>query len=99
MAHNVQRFDVQPSVDQNNLVIFVVGQVKVRAPSTSPRTRTFRSHLPTRPFFLYSFLSYLSQMQLEGQDNPLQFAEFFQLVASAPGQFYIHNQVFRLIYG
>lgn len=31
LAHNVQRFDVQPSVDQNNLVIFVVGQVKVRS--------------------------------------------------------------------
>ena len=31
LAHNVQRFDVQPSVDANNLVIFVVGQVKVRA--------------------------------------------------------------------
>lgn len=29
LAHNVQRFDVQPSVDPNNLVIFVVGQVKV----------------------------------------------------------------------
>ncbi len=64
LAHNVQRFDVQPSVDQNNLAIFVVGQVK-----------------------------------LEGQDNPLQFAEFFQLVASAPGQYHIHNQIFRLIYG
>ena len=64
LAHNVQRFDVQPSVDPNNLVIFVVGQVK-----------------------------------LEGQDNPLQFAEMFQLVAAGPGNFYIQNEIFRLIYG
>lgn len=29
LAHNVQRFDVQPSTDPNNLVIVVIGQVKV----------------------------------------------------------------------
>ena len=63
VVHNVQRFDVQPSLDPGNLVILVVGQIK-----------------------------------LDGQDNPLQFCEFFQLVASTPGQFYIHNQLFRLIY-
>ncbi len=63
LVHNVQRFDVQPSVDPNNLIIFAVGQVK-----------------------------------LDGQDNPLHFSEFFQLVASSPGQYYIHNQIFRLNY-
>ena len=34
-----------------------------------------------------------------GGDNPLHFCEMFQLVAIAPGQYYIHNQVFRLNYG
>jgi hypothetical protein len=63
VVHNVQRFDVQPSLDAGNLAILVVGQIK-----------------------------------LDGQDNPLQFCEFFQLVASTPGQYYIHNQIFRLIY-
>jgi Nuclear transport factor 2 (NTF2) domain len=34
-----------------------------------------------------------------GGDNPLHFCEMFQLVAYAPGQYYIHNDVFRLNYG
>jgi Nuclear transport factor 2 (NTF2) domain len=32
-------------------------------------------------------------------DNPLHFCEMFQLVSIAPGQFYVHNCVFRLNYG
>ena len=31
--------------------------------------------------------------------NPLHFSEFFHLVASAPGQYYVHNDIFRLNYG
>lgn len=34
-----------------------------------------------------------------GGDNPLHFCEFFQLVSTAPGQYYVHNDVFRLNYG
>ena len=34
-----------------------------------------------------------------GGDNPLHFCEMFQLVAHSPGQYYIHNDVFRLNYG
>jgi hypothetical protein len=34
-----------------------------------------------------------------GGDNPLHFCEMFQLVAHAPGQYYVHNDVFRLNYG
>ena len=34
-----------------------------------------------------------------GGDNPLHFCEMFQLVATAPGQYYVHNDVFRLNYG
>ena len=31
--------------------------------------------------------------------NPLHFSELFQLVSSGPGQYYVHNCVFRLNYG
>jgi hypothetical protein len=31
--------------------------------------------------------------------NPLLFSEVFQLVASSPGQYYIHNDIMRLNYG
>jgi len=34
-----------------------------------------------------------------GGDNPLHFCEMFQLVSSAPGQYYVHNCIFRLNYG
>ena len=34
-----------------------------------------------------------------GGDNPLHFCEFFHLVSHAPGQYYVHNDVFRLNYG
>ena len=34
-----------------------------------------------------------------GGENPLHFCEFFQLVGTGPGQYYVHNDVFRLNYG
>jgi hypothetical protein len=34
-----------------------------------------------------------------GGDNPLHFCEMFQLVSTGPGQYYVHNDVFRLNYG
>eukprot|EP00578_Thalassiosira_sp_NH16_P024230 CAMPEP_0181102564 /NCGR_PEP_ID=MMETSP1071-20121207/14388_1 /TAXON_ID=35127 /ORGANISM="Thalassiosira sp., Strain NH16" /LENGTH=121 /DNA_ID=CAMNT_0023185557 /DNA_START=82 /DNA_END=447 /DNA_ORIENTATION=- len=34
-----------------------------------------------------------------GGDNPLHFCEFFHLVGTSPGQYYVHNDVFRLNYG
>jgi hypothetical protein len=30
--------------------------------------------------------------------NPLLFSHVFQLVATGPGQYYVHNEIFRLIY-
>eukprot|EP00501_MAST-03F_sp_TOSAG23-6_P000081 GSMAST32.ASY1.ANO1.83.1 assembled CDS len=30
--------------------------------------------------------------------NPLKFSEMFQLVSTGPGQFYVHNCIFRLNY-
>lgn len=32
-------------------------------------------------------------------NNPLNFAETFQLCSSGPGQYYVHNCIFRLNYG
>lgn len=34
-----------------------------------------------------------------GGDNPLHFCELFQLVSTGPGQYYVHNDLFRLNYG
>jgi Nuclear transport factor 2 (NTF2) domain len=35
------------------------------------------------------------QLQLES-NPPIHFAQMFQLVATGPGQYYVHNEVFRL---
>ena len=34
-----------------------------------------------------------------GGGNPLHFCEFFQLVSTGPGAYYVHNDIFRLNYG
>lgn len=34
-----------------------------------------------------------------GGDNALHFCENFQLVSTGPGQYYVHNDIFRLNYG
>jgi hypothetical protein len=39
------------------------------------------------------------QLKIGAEGNPLLFAHTFQLVATAPGQYYVHNELFRLIYG
>ena len=35
------------------------------------------------------------KLRLEG-GNPLLFSHVFQLVATGPGQYYVHNEIFRL---
>ena len=37
------------------------------------------------------------KLKIDG-GNPLHFTQFFQLVASAPGSYYIHNDILRLVY-
>lgn len=37
------------------------------------------------------------QLRLGGEQT-LQFAQMFQLVATGPGAYYVHNEIFRLIY-
>eukprot|EP01041_Mallomonas_annulata_P009713 gene9713-20195_t len=32
-------------------------------------------------------------------ENPLHFSQVFQLVATGPGQYYVNNELFRLVYG
>ncbi len=34
-----------------------------------------------------------------GGENPLHYSDFFHLVPSGPGQYYVHNAIFRLNYG
>lgn len=36
------------------------------------------------------------QLSISG-NQPLLFTQLFQLVASAPGQYYIHNEMFRVL--
>ncbi|KAG5177623.1 hypothetical protein JKP88DRAFT_350626 [Tribonema minus] len=31
-------------------------------------------------------------------NNPIHYTQFFQLVASGPSQYYVHNDIFRLVY-
>mmetsp|Transcript_29327 Transcript_29327/g.94032 ORF Transcript_29327/g.94032 Transcript_29327/m.94032 type:complete len:124 (+) Transcript_29327:184-555(+) len=40
----------------------------------------------------------VGRLKIAGNDNPLMFSEMFQLVAVGPGQFYVHNQIRRLVY-
>ena len=63
VSHQVKSVDVQPSVNDSAILVFVTGSIKI------------------------------------GGDNPLHFCEMFQLVATGPGQYYVHNDVFRLNYG
>lgn len=38
-------------------------------------------------------------VQIGGTDaNPIHFCQSFQLVSQAPGQYYVHNAFFRLVY-
>mmetsp|Transcript_5563 Transcript_5563/g.21898 ORF Transcript_5563/g.21898 Transcript_5563/m.21898 type:complete len:125 (-) Transcript_5563:96-470(-) len=40
----------------------------------------------------------VGRLKISGNDNQLLFSEMFQLVAVGPGQFYVHNQIRRLVY-
>lgn len=63
VKHQVKSTDIQPSVNNGTILIFVTGSIQI------------------------------------GGDNPLHYCEMFQLVSTAPGQFYVHNCIFRLNYG
>mmetsp|Transcript_8756 Transcript_8756/g.14563 ORF Transcript_8756/g.14563 Transcript_8756/m.14563 type:complete len:124 (-) Transcript_8756:123-494(-) len=38
------------------------------------------------------------QLKIGEEGNPLLFSHVFQLVATGPGAYYVHNEIFRLIY-
>lgn len=84
VEHVVKTIDVQPSVSSNAILVFVTGDVKVR-----PSLAQVRSPLtaPIRPA--------LAQI---GGPNPMKFTQFFQLVATGPTSFYVHNDIMRLVY-
>jgi hypothetical protein len=52
--------------------------------------------MSTNPNALLIFVT--GQLKIQ-QDNPLHFSQVFQLVATGPGQYYVHNEIFRLVYG
>ncbi|KAH7437287.1 hypothetical protein KP509_05G064200 [Ceratopteris richardii] len=37
-------------------------------------------------------------MQLPGEEHPLKFSQMFHLLQSSQGNFYVHNDIFRLNY-
>jgi hypothetical protein len=80
---NVQSTDVQPSVQGNAILIFVTGQILVEI----LLLQYFEISSPT-PF----------PLQIGGESNALKYCHFIQLVATGPGAYYIHNEIFRLNY-
>ena len=46
-----------------------------------------------------SVLIFVSGTIQIGGDNPVHFSEFFHLISTGPGSYYVHNDMFRLIYG
>jgi hypothetical protein len=46
-----------------------------------------------------SMLIFITGQMIIDNNPPLHFSQMFQLVATGPGNFYIHNEVMRLIYG
>lgn len=38
------------------------------------------------------------QLMIGDENKPLLFSHMFQLVATGPGQYYVHNEIFRLLY-
>lgn len=66
--------------------------VSSNAMVTTPLTR---SPNPSDPLSQLIFVT--GQLKI-GENNPLLFSHAFQLVATAPGQYYVHNELFRLLY-
>ena len=66
-----------------------VGQVSHQIKSTDVQPSTSDS----------AILIFVTGSIAIGGDNPLHFCEFFQLVSTGPGQYYVHNDIFRLNYG
>lgn len=98
--------DVQLGVQPNALCIFVVGHLKVRQhpPTLIPVLalgHNAKGAVCAPPLSLCHSLAGAAPLirfrQLNGE-NPLHFSQFFQLVATGPGQYTLNNDIFRLIY-
>ena len=46
-----------------------------------------------------SLLIFITGRLRLNDEQPLLFSHMFQLVATGPGQYYVHNEIFRLLYG
>ncbi|KAH8048127.1 hypothetical protein JL722_12728 [Aureococcus anophagefferens] len=86
VAHQPQTIECQPSVSQNAILVFCTGQIMARrAASALGFVARRQRHATPAP------------AQIE-QGKPLKYSEVFQLVASAPGQYYLNNVMFRFNY-
>ncbi|CAK4083920.1 unnamed protein product [Aphanomyces euteiches] len=68
--------------------------------NTLPKTQHKTDTIDIQPSLNESsILIFVTGKMIIDSNPPLQFTQVFQLVAHQPGQFYVHNDIFRLIYG
>ena len=88
--HHVETLDAQP-VQENVINVLVSGKILVRS-------HTLCLLLLLNMMF-HGWVSLCGcAVQLEGQTNPLMFAQFFHIVIEAAGP-YVAGDMFRLNYG
>ncbi|KAH8071428.1 hypothetical protein JL721_4406 [Aureococcus anophagefferens] len=90
VAHQPQTIECQPSVSQNAILVFCTGQIMARRAASALGFVARRASPRARR-------DAAAPAQIE-QGKPLKYSEVFQLVASAPGQYYLNNVMFRFNY-
>ena len=90
VAHQPQTIECQPSVSQNAILVFCTGQIMARRAASALGFVARRASPRARR-------DAPAPAQIE-QGKPLKYSEVFQLVASAPGQYYLNNVMFRFNY-
>ena len=73
----------------------IVGKLKGVGP-VQHDVKSFDVQPSSNPNAILVFVT--GQVKISG-NNPLHFCEMFQLVSTGPGNYYVHNDVFRLNYG
>lgn len=97
VRHEYPTVDIQPSTSQNAMIIFVQGKLKVRRLLCSIANAMYANGM-VEALTIRLCVRVLYGPQIE-ENPPILFTQVFQLVAHQPGQYYIHNDVFRLQYG
>ena len=90
VAHQPQTIECQPSVSQNAILVFCTGQIMARRAASALGFVARRASPRARR-------DAPAPAQIE-QGKPLKYSEVFQLVASAPGQYYLNNVMLRFNY-